>query len=84
MSYMVEYEGVKFDGFEFRKDLPHIIHCLTAPEARDDSEEEWERCEQVSSALVGWATKYSVEIIDKVDETLDDLVINFCDLFLDI
>ena len=84
MSYMVEYEGVKFDGFEFRKDLPHIIHCLTAPEARDDSEEEWERCEQVSSALVAWENKYSEEIIDKVKETLDDLVNNFCDLFLDI
>ena len=84
MSYMVEYEGVKFDEFEFRKDLPHIIHCLTAPEARDDSEEEWERCDQVTSALVGWATKYSVEIIDKVDESLDDFVNNFCDAFLDI
>ena len=84
MSYMVEYEGVKFDEFEFRKDLPHIIHCLTAPEARDDSEEEFERIEALSSALVGWATKYSVEIIDKVDESLDDFVNNFCDAFLDI
>ena len=82
MSYMIEYEGLKFDEFEFRKDLPAIIHCLTAPEPH--SEAEWEREEQLSSALVGWETKYSEELIEAVSDALDELVVNFCDAFLDI
>ena len=82
MSYMVEYDGVKFDEFEFREDLPHIVHCLTAPEPQDDSEEEWERAEQLSSALTGWEDKYSEEIIAEVKEALEDFVTNFCDCFL--
>jgi hypothetical protein len=79
---MIEYEGLKFDEFEFRKDLPAIIHCLTAPEPQDDSEAEWEREEQLSSALVGWETKYNEELIEAVSDALDELVVNFCDAFL--
>lgn len=77
MSYMVEYEGVKFDEFEFRKDLPSIIHCLTINEA-NESEVYIQQC------LLDWEEKYSEEIIDKVKESLDDFVNNFCDAFLDI
>lgn len=83
MSYMIEFEGIKFDEFEFRKDLPHIIHCLTAPESQGDSEEEWERSEQLSSALVAWENKYGEELIEKVKESLDELEVNFCDAFLE-
>jgi hypothetical protein len=79
---MIEFEGIEFDEFEFRKDLPHIIHCLTAPEPQGDSEEEWERSEQLSSALVAWENKYSEELIEKVKESLDDLESNFCDAYL--
>ena len=85
MSYMIEYEGLKFDEFKFRKDLPYIINTLTTPEPheQDDSEEAWELAEQKHISLVAWKNKYNEELIDKVEESLDNFVNNFCDAFLD-
>ena len=58
---------------QLKEDLPHIIHCLTAPEPQDDSEEEWERSEQLSSALTGWEDKYGDDLIDEIKLALEDL-----------
>lgn len=84
MSYMIEYDGVKFDEFEFRKDLPYIINALTTPEPheKDDSEEAWELAEQKHIDLAAWRKKYSEEIVAEVEEALEDFVTNFCDCFL--
>jgi hypothetical protein len=58
---------------ELEADLPNIIHCITAPEAQDDSEAEFERIEALSSAMVGWENKYSSDLIAEVMDLLDDM-----------
>jgi hypothetical protein len=58
---------------ELEADLPHIIHCITAPEAQDDSEAEFERIEALSSAMVGWEHKYGSDLIAEVMDLLDDM-----------
>ena len=58
---------------ELEADLPHIIHCITAPEAQDDSEAEFERIEALSSAMVGWENKYGSDLIAEVMDLLDDM-----------
>ena len=67
MSYYTEYET------ELEKDLPNIIHCLTAPKARDDSEAEWERINEVSSALTEWEFKYGGEVLDEIEDLIADM-----------
>jgi len=67
MSYYTEYET------ELEADLPNIIHCLTAPEAQDDSEAEFERIEELSSALQGWEFKYGDELLEEVESLLADM-----------
>jgi hypothetical protein len=67
MSHYTEYETA------LEADLPNIIHCLTAPKARDDSEAEWERVEALSSALQGWAHKYGDEVLDEISDLLADM-----------
>jgi hypothetical protein len=58
---------------ELEADLPNIIHCITAPEARDDSEAEFERIEALGSAMVGWEHKYGSDLIAEVMDLLDDM-----------
>ena len=58
---------------QLKKDLPNIIHCLTAPKAQDDSEEEWERVEALSSALQGWSHKYGDEMLDDINDLIADM-----------
>jgi hypothetical protein len=58
---------------ELETDLPDIIHCITAPPARDDSEAEYERICSLSSALQGWQHKYGDDLIAEVMDLLDDM-----------
>jgi hypothetical protein len=58
---------------ELEADLPNIIHCLTAPPARDDSEAEWERSEELSSALQGWEFKYGGEVLEEIEDLIADM-----------
>jgi hypothetical protein len=58
---------------ELEADLPNIIHCLTAPEAQGDSEAEWERSEELSSALQGWEFKYGSEVLDEIENIIGDM-----------
>jgi len=67
MSYYTEYETA------LEEDLPNIIHCLTAPPARDDSEAEWERINEVSSALTEWEFKYGNEVLDEIETLISDM-----------
>jgi hypothetical protein len=67
MSHYTEYET------ELETDLPNIIHCLTAPKARDDSEAEWERINEVSSALTEWEFKYGSEVLDEIETLIGDM-----------
>ena len=55
------------------EDMQDIIHCITAPEAQDDSEEEWERSESLSSALTGWQHKYGDELIEEIESLIGDM-----------
>lgn len=67
MSYYTEYETA------LEEDLPNIIHCLTAPPVRDDSEAEWERINEVSSALTEWEFKYGSEVLDEIETLISDM-----------
>jgi len=58
---------------ELENDLPDIIHCVTAPPAKDDSEAEWERICSLSSALQGWQHKYGEDLILEVENLLGDM-----------
>ena len=58
---------------ELEQDLPAIIHCVTAPPAKDDSEAEWERINSLSSALYGWECKYGMELLNEVEDLLSDM-----------
>lgn len=58
---------------ELEDDLPNIIHCLTAPEAQDDGEEEYERVEALSSALQGWSHKYGDALLEEIEGLLGDM-----------
>jgi hypothetical protein len=67
MSHYTEYETA------LEEDLPNIIHCLTAPEAQDDSEAEFERIEELSSALQGWEFKYGSEVLEEIESLIADM-----------
>ena len=51
------------------EDMQDIIHCLTAPPA----EAEWERSEELSSALTGWQHKYGDELIEEIESLIGDM-----------
>ena len=55
------------------EDMQDIIHCLTAPEAQNDSEAEWERSEELSSVLTGWQNKYGDELIEEIESLIGDM-----------
>jgi hypothetical protein len=54
-------------------DMQDIIHCLTAPPARDDSEAEYERICELSSALQGWQAKYGEELLEEIESLIGDM-----------
>jgi len=55
------------------EDMQDIIHCVTAPPAKDDSEAEWERICSLSSALQGWQHKYGEDLILEIENLLGDM-----------
>ena len=61
---------------QLEEDLPHIIHIITAPPAKNDSEAEWERILQLDSAWAGWQHKYGNELLDDIEDLLDDMARN--------
>lgn len=54
-------------------DMQDIIHCLTAPPAKDDSEAEYERICSLSSALQGWQYKYGDELLEEIETLISDM-----------
>jgi hypothetical protein len=72
----MKYEYSKYETrfeTELGADLPDIIHCVTAPPAKDDSEAEYERICSLSSAMQGWTHKYGDELIDEISDLLADM-----------
>jgi len=67
MSYRTQFET------ELEEDLPKIIHIITAPPAKDDSEAEWERIMQLDSAWAGWQHKYGDELLEDIEDLLADM-----------
>lgn len=55
------------------EDIQDIIHCVTAPPARDDSEAEYERICELSSALQGWQYKYGDELLEEIESLIGDM-----------
>lgn len=62
---------------EANKNIHHVIHCLTAPPAQDDSEEEYEREEALSSALVSWGAIYGKDFMADLDDRIQEVVDEF-------
>ena len=58
---------------QLEADLPDIIHCVTAPPAKDDSETEYERICALSSALQGWQHKYGDELLEEIESLIGDM-----------
>ena len=58
---------------ELEADLPNIIHCLTAPSAQDDGEAEFERIEELGSALFGWECKYGADLLSEIESLIGDM-----------
>lgn len=59
---------------ELSTDLFAIMHILTAPPAKDDSEAEWERILQLDSAWVGFQNKYPQDMLDEIEQGLNDAI----------
>jgi len=55
------------------EDMQDIIHCVTAPPAINDTEEEWERINNLSIALQGWQHKYGEDLILEIEGVLGDM-----------
>ena len=58
---------------ELEADMPDNIQCDTPPPARDDSEAEYERICELSSALQGWEHKYGAELIEEIETLISDM-----------
>jgi hypothetical protein len=65
---------MKIDDKELSTDIHAIMHILTAPPARDDSEAEWQRVLDMDSAWVGFQTKYPQEMLDDLEQGLNDAI----------
>ena len=55
------------------EDMQDIIHCVTATPAKDYSEAEWERNNDLSSALQGWQAKYGEDLILEIESLIGDM-----------
>ena len=64
---------------EVNRDVHSIIHCLATPAAKDDSDAEFERMKELSSAIVGWQIKYGSAFVDDLWDRVNDVVCEFCD-----
>ena len=57
---------------ELNTDLHAIVHILTAPPAKDDSEAEWERVLELDNAYLGFQNKYPQDMLDEIEEGLNN------------
>lgn len=55
---------------ELSTDMNAILHILTAPPARDDSEAEWERVLEMDSAWLGFQNKYPKDFLSDLEGAL--------------
>ena len=62
----------KAKELELSQDLHAIVHILTAPPARDDSEAEWERVLEMDSAYLGFQNKYPQDMLDDIEVGLNN------------
>jgi len=65
---------MKIDDKELSTDIHAIMHILTAPPARDDSEAEWQRVLDMDSAWVGFQNKYPREMLEDLEQGLNDAI----------
>jgi hypothetical protein len=64
-------------------DLFAIMHILTAPPAKDDSEAEWKRLEELDSAWNELQNKYSKEMLGDIEDGLNCVVDTYTEKLLD-
>lgn len=64
-------------------DIYAIIHLLTSPPARDDSEAEHEKQRLVSSCLSGFEHKYGQDLITDIEDALHEAVCLYCEKVVD-
>ena len=65
---------MKIDDKELSTDIHAIMHILTAPPARDDSEAEFYRIEDLGSAWFGFQDKYPREMLADLEQGLNDAI----------
>lgn len=56
-----------------KRDICEIVHYLTAPEVRSESEEEWERFDQVMINRTFFKEKYGNEVINIIAKLILDI-----------
>jgi hypothetical protein len=54
-------------------DMQDIIHCVTAPPARDDSKAEFDRICLLSMELQEWQHKYGDELLEEIESLIGDM-----------
>jgi len=54
--------------------VEHIIHIITAPPAKDDSEAEWERIQQLDNAWSGHQIKYGDAMLHEIQWAISAVV----------
>jgi hypothetical protein len=68
---------------ELSTDMNAIMHILTAPPARDDSEAEWERVLEMDSAWVGFQDKYPQDFLSDLEGAINDVLDVFAEKLTD-
>lgn len=56
-----------------RRDIADIVYYLFAPEPQDDSEQEWERFEDVMRMQDYYEQKYGESIINQIGSMVHDI-----------
>ena len=64
-------------------DLFAIMHILTAPPARDDSEAEWKRLEELDSAWNDLQNKYPKALLQDIEDGLNQVLDTYTEKLLD-
>ena len=64
---------------ELNQEVYHIIHTLTSPPPKDESDGEYERILAWSSALSGWEHKYGDDFMADLNDRVDEIVSEFCE-----
>ena len=76
-------DQIKQKELALSTDLFAIMHILTAPPAKDDSEAEWERILEMDSAWLGFQNKYPKEMLEDIEDGLNCVVDTYIEKLLD-